>query len=134
MALASVDFLFTLPFGIYNLTTNVTNRAAGQIQPWRGWDDTHYNFSRVGQYAAGQWRSQPQLEMSLELTRWFPIICAFLFVIFFGFTKEAQDSYSRTFRRVFQRHRSQASETIHSTSNWNPDVYVTLFITSCFVS
>ncbi|KAH9911222.1 pheromone A receptor-domain-containing protein [Fomitopsis serialis] len=89
MALSITELLFTVPFGIYEIYSN----AGGNVQPWLGWANTHYNYSRVGQYPAILWMSEPSTAIPVQLTRWIVPICAFVFFGFFGFAEEARRRY-----------------------------------------
>ena len=90
MGLALTDLVLTVPFGIYEIYSNV---AAGPLQPWISWDDTHFNFSHVEQFPAVIWRAQPTLNIPLELSRWLVVVCALVFFAFFGFAEEARKNY-----------------------------------------
>lgn len=100
MALALTDLLLTVPFGIYEIYSNA---ADGNVQPWKGWADTHYNFSRVDSYPAQIWRAQPIVGVSLELNRWIVPACAFIFFAYFGFAEEARKNYSAAYRAITSR-------------------------------
>jgi len=99
MGLAAIEILCTVPLGAWSISLNV---AAG-VQPWRGWEDTHTDFSRVDQYPAFLWRSNKVNERSLELTRWSVVICAFVFFFFFGFADEARRHYRIALNSVAKR-------------------------------
>ncbi|KAH9916389.1 STE3-domain-containing protein [Epithele typhae] len=95
MALACIEILFTTPLGIYEL---YSNGASGALQPWLGWDDTHFNFSLVLEVPAIIWRSNKSLLIPLELGRWVLPLCAFTFFAFFGFAEEARRHYRMVLR------------------------------------
>ena len=94
MALAMTEMLFTTPLAIFVIYLNATTLEIG---PWRSWDDTHFNYSRVEQRPALFWRSNSQIELSMELTRWLSPFCAIVFFSFFGFAQEAQKQYCRAY-------------------------------------
>ncbi|EPQ55598.1 STE3-domain-containing protein [Gloeophyllum trabeum ATCC 11539] len=94
MALAGVEVLCGIPLSIYTIYLNVTSFP---VQPWISWEDTHFNFSKVDQVPAVIWRSNPVLQASLESSRWFTVICAFIFFAFFGFADEALKHYRRLY-------------------------------------
>jgi pheromone a factor receptor len=107
MALALTDLLLTTPFAIFGMYV----RAAHGLEPWISWSDTHSNFSRVAQYPAILWRDTKGLTdeeekmrimgvVALELSRWSPVLCAFVFFGFFGFASEARRSYKLAFAKV----------------------------------
>lgn len=89
MALAATDAVLTVPFASWAMALNIK----GGIQPWLGWEDTHYGFSRVDQFPALLWRLDPTIELSLEFSRWSIVACAFVFFGFFGFADEALKNY-----------------------------------------
>ncbi|KAF8630088.1 hypothetical protein AX17_005486 [Amanita inopinata Kibby_2008] len=89
MLLAGIDVALTVPLGSWALYLNI---KAG-LNPWISWEDTHSGFSRVDQIPALIWRHIPVLNRGIELTRWAPIICAFIFFGFFGFAEEARKNY-----------------------------------------
>lgn len=90
MALALTESLCTTPLAIFSLWLNATSSP---IEPWRGWSDTHFNFSRIIQVPATLWRLNHITAVSFELTRWLPVVCALVFFGFFGFAEEARRHY-----------------------------------------
>jgi pheromone a factor receptor len=100
MCLAGIECLFTVPLGCYVIARNIQWSA---IQPWLGWEDTHVGFSRVDQTPAMIWRLNPELQANLEISRWSPIICAFIFFFFFGFAEEARKNYRSTVQSIAKR-------------------------------
>jgi pheromone a factor receptor len=109
MCLAGCASFGTLVLGTYVLIHNCT---AEPVQPWRGWADTHYNFSRVAQYPSIIWRYSG-LQPAIELSRWLGVICAFTFFAFFGFAEEARKNYQSALR--FLTKRIGTSSTAFST-------------------
>ncbi|KZT69401.1 putative fungal pheromone GPCR, STE3-type [Daedalea quercina L-15889] len=99
MALSTTDMLFTIPFGIYQICVNLQGGAA----PWLGWANTHYDFSRVDQYPAILWKSDPAFAIPLQLSRWMLPACAFIFFGFFGFAEEARRRYYAVYRAIGSR-------------------------------
>jgi pheromone a factor receptor len=90
IALASVDFCFTLPLAIWAIVANV---LWGEVRPWVSWADTHWGYSRVFQFPKVLLDQDPILAYSLETTRWAAVLCAFVFFGFFGFADEAKKNY-----------------------------------------
>lgn len=90
MALATAEVLFTTPISAYGIYLNV---VANPLQPWRGFADAHFNYSKVLQFPAIQWRMSMTKVVSLELSRWSMVFCAFVFFAFFGFADEAFKHY-----------------------------------------
>jgi pheromone a factor receptor len=98
MCLVGISSLLTLVLGTYALINNCTTQT---IEPWLGWADTHYDFSRVDQIPALIWRNSAQA--SIEISRWMGVIAAFTFFIFFGFAEEARKNYQSVFQSVTKR-------------------------------
>ena len=90
IALASVDFCFTIPLAIWGI---VENARFGEVRPWLSWDDTHWGYSRVFQFPRVVLDRTPIRVISLEITRWAAVLCAFVFFGFFGFADEAKENY-----------------------------------------
>jgi len=107
MGLAGIELLLTIPWGSYaslylNLKPADGASEAG-IQKWVSWNDTHWNFSRVGQYPAVIWEEEPIVVTTLELSRWSVVICGFIFFAFFGFADEARKNYKLALNSVAKR-------------------------------
>ena len=90
IALSAAQLLIALPLAIFvlYLDTNVV-----PMFPWISWEDTHFNYSFVGQIPASAWRANPPSEAVLELVRWFTVLSAYFFFAFFGFAEEARKHY-----------------------------------------
>ncbi|EDR00817.1 STE3-like pheromone receptor [Laccaria bicolor S238N-H82] len=97
MSLSIIDMMCTVPLGVYSIY--IGNKGV-KLAPWISWEDTHFNFSRVGVVPSLIWRSDPSFQTSVELTRWLPVVCAFLFFALFGFAAEAQKHYKMMFTFV----------------------------------
>jgi len=91
MALACTEILCTAPLAIFSMVINAT---AAPIAPWVSWEDTHYDFGRVGQVPAVIWQRNHLIVAGLTLTKWSGVVCAFIFFFFFGFAAEARRHYS----------------------------------------
>ena len=89
VALASVDFCFTIPICIW---TTVVNATWNEVHPWVSWADTHWEYDRVDQVPRILINKQLGLYM-LEINRWAVVLCAFVFFGFFGFADEAKKNY-----------------------------------------
>jgi pheromone a factor receptor len=100
MCLAGTEILFTFPLSCWSIFLNATSDP---IEPWKGWDDTHSDFSHVGQYPSVIWHLDKGEAISLETTRWFVILCAIVFFAFFGFADEARKNYRAAFDSVGKR-------------------------------
>ena len=88
IALASLDFCFTIPLAVWAIAANA---GRSQVHPWVSWADTHWGYSRVFQYP--RFLMTPLAIVSLETTRWAAVLCAFIFFGFFGFADEAKKHY-----------------------------------------
>ncbi|KAJ2916369.1 hypothetical protein MD484_g4043, partial [Candolleomyces efflorescens] len=100
MLLAIMDMLCTVPLSIFTLYFGVHDVG---LRPWISWEDTHFNFSRVVKIQSIVWRSDPNFLVSVEMTRWLPVICAFIFFAMFGFAIEARKAYASAFWAVATR-------------------------------
>lgn len=100
MALAMCEILFTTPLSVFNIWLNT---AVSPIGPWRSWEDTHFNYSRIVRFPSVIWRNNQILVTSIELTRWGAPLCAFVFFAFFGFADEARKNYRHAFQYMIQK-------------------------------
>jgi pheromone a factor receptor len=100
VALASVDFCFTIPLAIWVIVGNAT---WGEVSPWVSWADTHWGYSRVFQFPRVVLNETPVVIVSLEITRWAVVLCAFVFFGFFGFADEAKENYRLLISTVAER-------------------------------
>jgi pheromone a factor receptor len=108
MALAAVDLLFTVPFSAFTIYANL---KFGKVAPWISWDDTHSGFSRIDEYPARFWRSDPVAESSLEFSRWSVVVCGFVFFMFFGFADEAFKNYRKVYASLASRLGTKVAST-----------------------
>jgi len=97
MALACTVMLGATPLALFSIILNAT---AVPVAPWVSWEDTHYDFGRVGQIPAVFWRSSNLLVLAYGLTKWFSVLCAFIFFIFFGLAAEARKYYCGAFTKL----------------------------------
>jgi pheromone a factor receptor len=125
MCLAAAELFCTIPFGCYAIYLNAHD---GGMRPWKGWADTHSHFSRVQQIPSILWRSNTRTEISLELTRWLIVFCAFIFFAFFGFADEAKKNY-RSGLSTIAKKVGINTETLFGSSGGltSSNGYVTLF-------
>ena len=121
--LALIDIMCTAPLAIFSIY--ISNKGVG-LAPWISWSDTHYNFSRVSLVPAIIWRSDPSFRMSVELTRWLPVVCALVFFALFGFASEARKFYKNVFCGLLKVFKGRSA----SVSQPKGFRYVLLFITS----
>ena len=90
VALASLDFCFTIPLASWPI---IANTMWSQVHPWVSWADTHWGYARVFQFPRILIDQEPVVLYSLETTRWAAVLCAFVFFGFFGFADEAKKNY-----------------------------------------
>ncbi|KAJ3782798.1 pheromone receptor [Lentinula aff. detonsa] len=100
MLLALIDIMCTIPLGIYIIYIELKGT---HLAPWISWDDTHFDFGRVVLIPAAIWRSDSTHTVAVELNRWVPIFCAFIFFALFGFAEEALKNYRRAFWLIARR-------------------------------
>ena len=97
MALAGVESLCTTPLAIFQMVLNATSQP---VEPWVSWEETHFNFSRVRLIPAVIWKMDRWFVIAIQLNRWSPPLCAFIFFAFFGFAAEARKHYSDAITKV----------------------------------
>ena len=122
MALACTEMLCTTPLAVFSIILNATGAP---VVPWVSWEDTHYDFDRVGQVPAVIWRSNHLLVIGYTLTKWSSVFCAFIFFIFFGFGAEARKHYSSAFSKLLlvcrlKKPASPLTEKSGSVNNYLP--------------
>lgn len=100
MCLATTEILFTVPISSYGLYLNAVSKP---IYPWKSWSDIHFDWYTIDTFPAALWRTSHLVTTVLELGRWSPIICSFVFFGFFGFADEACKSYRRAYRALTNR-------------------------------
>ena len=101
MALACTEMICTTPLAVFLIIINATTVP---VAPWISWENTHYDFGRIGQIPAVIWRSDKYAVIGCILTQWSCVICAFIFFIFFGFAAEARKHYSSALSRFLPMH------------------------------
>ena len=104
--ISSSGCVFTVTVGTLIVVFNLVQyfKATGAaLEPWRGWADSHFNFSRVDLVPAVLWRSSLPNEVSVELPRWLTLLCSFVFFGFFGFAGEARSNYRSAVLFVAER-------------------------------
>ncbi|KDQ23627.1 hypothetical protein PLEOSDRAFT_1048633 [Pleurotus ostreatus PC15] len=90
MALATVELVFNTSLNTFGTYLTITSNT---IQPWRGWDDAHFDWYLVDTFPAVLWRMSTRNIISLEMGRWSVVFCSILFFAFFGFADEARKNY-----------------------------------------
>lgn len=99
MALSMMDTALTIPLSIFVIWVNTTE---SQVQPWLGLADAHFGFSRVDQIPAVLWRTSRWTVITMDMDRWFIVICAFIFFFFFGLAEESFRHYTQAYWRVMR--------------------------------
>jgi len=126
IALSSLTIFISLPIDLYFIYLDA---RVIPVYPWISWQDTHGDYSRVGQFPSFIWRAQPASQTVLESFRWLTVLSAFLFFAFFGFAEEARKHYrmaysfagSRLHLPQFSTSRGSPSATT-SASSFGPGV------------
>ena len=93
MALSLTEMLFSLPFSIYLLVSNLRNEQF----PWISWEDTHQHFSRVVYRPMGLIKASPQMERVLNINLWATPMGGFIFFLWFGIAAESVVGYMSIF-------------------------------------
>jgi hypothetical protein len=107
MALSMTEIFFNTPLSAVGLYLTYTSSP---IQPWKGWADAHFDYAAVNLVRGFLWRSKPAAVLALELSRWSPVFCAFLFFAFFGFADEARRNYQCLYLSITKRLGSMTSK------------------------
>ncbi|KAI0276044.1 pheromone A receptor-domain-containing protein [Russula aff. rugulosa BPL654] len=94
IGLTASQILLSLPAIIFAL---YVDSQVLTVHPWISWENTHFDYSFVGQIPSFEWRADPVLQTVAELDRWLPVVCAFSFFAFFGFAEEARRNYSKAY-------------------------------------
>ncbi|KAI3595017.1 putative STE3-like pheromone receptor STE3_Mr7 [Moniliophthora roreri] len=95
----AVILIVCWPLAIGIVSTIYSNMHVG-IQPWVSWEDTHYDFWRVGLFPALVWRQLPYKSAAIEMSRWIPVVCAFTFFAIFGTSCEAKKFYLNAYENA----------------------------------
>jgi len=100
MGLAGIEVLCTVPLASFVIYLNLT---VNSVQAYVSWDYAHADFSFVDQIPSVVWKADQMGVVSIELSRWFTILCAVVFFAFFGFADEARRNYQLVFVSVAKR-------------------------------
>ena len=112
MALSMTELCCTLPLSCFLIWIN---SSATPVSPWISWENTHYGFSRVGQYPSVVWTQDYLFVVAVQMTRWMTVACAFIFFAFFGFASEARKNYGIAFYTVAKVLGVRPAQTQHSS-------------------
>jgi pheromone a factor receptor len=96
VALASVDFCFTIPMSTWGI---VLDSRFFEVGPWVSWD----NYFHISQYPRAVLDENPVGVIGLAVTQWGTVFCAFVFFGFFGFADEAMENYRLLISTVAER-------------------------------
>ena len=99
VALAMTEMCCTVPMGLFVIILN----AGNNVSPWISWDDTHFDYGRIGQIPGSLWRSNSRFRVLMELTRWLPPFSGLIFFAFFGFAQEARKHYRKAYTFIAKR-------------------------------
>lgn len=94
IVLSASQIFTTLPASLFSLYVNARYQT---VHPWISWNDTHSDYSFVGQVPSFIWRADPVTVAIFELNRWIIVAAAFLFFAFFGFAEEARRHYRKAY-------------------------------------
>jgi len=121
MALSCVDLFFTIPMLVFYVV-----HKSRSLNPWISWanrkssawpiiinlvskqcgraDNSIHSidFSQIDSVPSALWRRSPSRVLSLELSRWTPVVVAFVWLIFFGYTNETRRLYGPILRRIWE--------------------------------
>ncbi|KAL4259943.1 G-protein coupled receptor 4 family protein [Pleurotus pulmonarius] len=100
MLLATIELVIGIPINAYGIYLNATSAP---VQPWLGWADAHFDWYTIDTFPGVLWRSSARTIVTLELSRWLIVFCAFLFFGFFGFADEARKQYRLAYQFVAQK-------------------------------
>jgi len=95
IVLALIEITIVTPLTTFFIIINV---AWNTVAPYRGWADTHKDYSKVYQVPADEFRGRNG-EIQLQVSRWALIFCAVSFFAIFGFSTEAWTCYRKVFWR-----------------------------------
>jgi pheromone a factor receptor len=96
MALASTDIVFSLPFSLYLLVSNLQNKQ----DAWVSWDVTHAKFSIPTILPMIILKTFPSSYKVMMINIWVLPAGGFLFFIYFGLGGEALSAYKDIFFKL----------------------------------
>jgi pheromone a factor receptor len=111
MALSTVEILGTIPLGSFWIAFDIKEG----LTKWGSWADIHSYYSVIQQIPSIVWKHNSTTVVSLELSRWSVVLCAFLFFAFFGLAPEALKHYRLVYASLARL--VGASNTFTSSSN-----------------
>jgi pheromone a factor receptor len=108
-----MDLIVTIPLRVYYMVKD----AELGMKPWINWDHTQSKYSPVFRVMAFISKNRHDTARSLEISRWWLVLNAFVFFAFFGFTSEARQNYRRAFTSLTSRIRSLMSSGTFNESS-----------------
>ncbi|KAN0080234.1 Pheromone A receptor domain containing protein [Tylopilus felleus] len=100
MGLAGIEVVCTVPLACWSIYLNTSTQP---VEPYVSWQYAHAEMGVIDQVPAVLWRATPISTMSIELTRWFLVLCAVIFFAFFGFADEARKNYRLAYTSIAKR-------------------------------
>ena len=122
MGLAGIEALLTVPLASYYMYLDLT---MSPIQAYVSWDSAHADFGFIEQFPSVVWQADPVGVVSVELGRWFVVLCAVIFFAFFGFADEARRNYRLAYVSVAKRV-GLSTGSISDSGTWTANGYATL--------
>lgn len=100
VAMCITGIIFTIPLYILAIYHNLTS---GKIYPWKGLEDLHRHYARIGRYTVVEWILVGRT--AVEFNEWTTIGCSIMYFLFFGTSKEARRRYKYIFKSLAVRAR-----------------------------
>lgn len=94
MLLVFVDMLCNTPIGVFAII--VATRAA--VLPFSTLSQS-VDFNKVQFVTASEWKADSLVRAVVEINRWVPVFCSFVFFGFFGFAEEAKKNYRLAYEK-----------------------------------
>ncbi|KAF8439983.1 pheromone A receptor-domain-containing protein [Boletus edulis BED1] len=117
MGLASLEFIFAIPLATYSIYVNA---ATEPVQPYVSWQSAHAQMGDVLELPTAIWQATTLSTESVELSRWFVVLCAVAFFAFFGFADEAKKNYRYAYMSVAKRV-GLSTGSMTATGTWSAD-------------
>ncbi|KAJ3785137.1 pheromone A receptor-domain-containing protein [Lentinula aff. detonsa] len=92
MLLVFVDMFCNTPIGVFAII--VAARAV--VLPFSALSES-LDFTSVQLVSASVWKANRLDRAAVEINRWVPVFCSFVFFVFFGFAEEAKKNYRKAY-------------------------------------
>jgi hypothetical protein len=99
MWLCCIDLIFSIPYHIYNLIDNSTNR---HVDPWVSWEVTQFDWYRVDFFRRVVIDMMPFVRVTMICVMVSTSGLSLIFFLLFGFTNEAIKSYKNAYYFVLK--------------------------------